>query len=203
MYYSKPLTFNISVKFQKRPLTCHVMCMHDQSFSREEYWSKLPFPSAGDLPDPGIEPTSLESPVFLFSQYSRWWVWDTERISSLPKIHSSWQRRHLKQWQSDFRACASHHTSRKRNWHIRWANHHVWHRNFIDKNPVRNQFRVLLGSQTSKAHSYIFLPLPHSNSMISSTQISLCAQKNIKCIITDPTLTSKILVVVEKGHGRV
>ena len=25
-------------------------------FSRQEYWSGLPFPSAGDLPDPGIEP---------------------------------------------------------------------------------------------------------------------------------------------------
>ena len=28
-------------------------------FSRQEYWSGLPFPSPGDLPDPGIEPRSL------------------------------------------------------------------------------------------------------------------------------------------------
>ena len=27
-------------------------------FSRQEYWNGLPFPSPGDLPDPGIEPTS-------------------------------------------------------------------------------------------------------------------------------------------------
>ena len=27
-------------------------------FSRQEYWSGLPFPSRGDLPDPGIEPGS-------------------------------------------------------------------------------------------------------------------------------------------------
>ena len=27
-------------------------------FSRPEYWSGLPFPSPGDLPDPGIEPLS-------------------------------------------------------------------------------------------------------------------------------------------------
>ena len=27
-------------------------------FSRQEYWSGLPFPSPGDLPDPGIEPMS-------------------------------------------------------------------------------------------------------------------------------------------------
>ena len=28
-------------------------------FSRQEYWSALPFPSPGDLLNPGIEPTSL------------------------------------------------------------------------------------------------------------------------------------------------
>ena len=27
-------------------------------FSRQEYWSGLPFPSPGYLPDPGIKPTS-------------------------------------------------------------------------------------------------------------------------------------------------
>jgi len=27
-------------------------------FPRQEYWSGLPFPSPGDLPDPGIEPIS-------------------------------------------------------------------------------------------------------------------------------------------------
>ena len=30
-------------------------------FSRQEYWSGLPFPSPGDLPDPGIEPKSPAS----------------------------------------------------------------------------------------------------------------------------------------------
>ena len=32
-------------------------------FPRQEYWSGLPFPSLGDLPNPGIEPTSPMSPV--------------------------------------------------------------------------------------------------------------------------------------------
>ena len=27
-------------------------------FPRQEYWNELPFPSAGDLPDPGIDPES-------------------------------------------------------------------------------------------------------------------------------------------------
>ena len=31
--------------------------------SRQEYWSGLPFPSPGDLPDPGIESVSLASPA--------------------------------------------------------------------------------------------------------------------------------------------
>ena len=32
-------------------------------FSRQEYWRGLPFPSPGDLPDPGIEPRSFASQV--------------------------------------------------------------------------------------------------------------------------------------------
>ena len=30
-------------------------------FSRQECWNGLPFPTPGDLPDPGIEPKSLVS----------------------------------------------------------------------------------------------------------------------------------------------
>ena len=33
-------------------------------FFRQEYWSRLPFPPPGELPDPGIEPTSPSSPAF-------------------------------------------------------------------------------------------------------------------------------------------
>ena len=32
-------------------------------FSGQEYWSGLPFPPPGDLPDPGIEPESPLSPA--------------------------------------------------------------------------------------------------------------------------------------------
>ena len=28
-------------------------------FPKQEYWSRLPFPTPGDLPDPGIEPASV------------------------------------------------------------------------------------------------------------------------------------------------
>ena len=33
-------------------------------FLRQEYWSGLPFPPSGDLPNPGIEPISLAAPTF-------------------------------------------------------------------------------------------------------------------------------------------
>ncbi|ELR61723.1 hypothetical protein M91_07896, partial [Bos mutus] len=32
-------------------------------FSRQGYWSGLPCPSPGDLPDPEIKPASLKSPA--------------------------------------------------------------------------------------------------------------------------------------------
>ena len=40
--------------------TMDVACQNSLSmgFSRQDYWSGLPFPSAGDLPNPGIKPGS-------------------------------------------------------------------------------------------------------------------------------------------------
>ena len=37
---------------------CPIVTPQTVGFSWQEYWSQLPFPSPGDLPDPGIEPTS-------------------------------------------------------------------------------------------------------------------------------------------------
>ena len=41
-------------------------------FSRQKYWSGLPFPSPGDLPDPGIKPTSLASPSLAGRFFTSW-----------------------------------------------------------------------------------------------------------------------------------
>ena len=44
-------------------------------FSRQEYWSGLPFPSPGDLPSPGIEPTFSVTPELaggLFTTSATW-----------------------------------------------------------------------------------------------------------------------------------
>ena len=37
-------------------------------FSRQEYWSVLPFPSSGDLPDPGIKPGSCTADRFFTTE---------------------------------------------------------------------------------------------------------------------------------------
>ena len=40
------------------PWTVACQAPLSMEFSRQEYWSGLPFPSPGDLPNPGIEPGS-------------------------------------------------------------------------------------------------------------------------------------------------
>ena len=45
------------------PWTVTLQSLLSMGFSRQVYWSGLPFPTPGDLPNPGIEPTSLMSPA--------------------------------------------------------------------------------------------------------------------------------------------
>ena len=40
------------------PWTVTYQAPQSMEFSTQEYWSRLPFPSPGNLPDPGIEPRS-------------------------------------------------------------------------------------------------------------------------------------------------
>ena len=46
------------VRLFATPWTVAHQASPSMGFSRQEYWSGLPFPSPGDLPDPGIEPGS-------------------------------------------------------------------------------------------------------------------------------------------------
>ena len=45
------------------PWTVALQAPLSMGFPRQEYWIELPFPSPGDLPDPGIEPVSPMSPA--------------------------------------------------------------------------------------------------------------------------------------------
>ena len=51
------------VRLSVIPLTVASQAPLSMGLSRQEYWSGLLFPSPGDLPDAGIEPTSLKSPA--------------------------------------------------------------------------------------------------------------------------------------------
>ena len=44
-------------------MNCSLLAPQSMEFSRQEYWSRLPFPTPGDLPNLGIEPASLASPT--------------------------------------------------------------------------------------------------------------------------------------------
>ncbi|KAI4547842.1 hypothetical protein MG293_000172 [Ovis ammon polii] len=74
-------------------------------FSRQEYWRGLPFPSPGDLPDPGIKSVSLTSPesagtlkavFFIFASLCAWYsgyllaelIPDVHLSSAVYSIHS-------------------------------------------------------------------------------------------------------------------
>ena len=46
------------VRLFATPWTVAYQTPPSMGFSRQEYWSGLPFPSPGDLPNPGIEPGS-------------------------------------------------------------------------------------------------------------------------------------------------
>ena len=52
-----------SVQLFETPWTVACQAPLSVEFSRPEYWSGLPFPSPGDLPNPGIEPRSPASPA--------------------------------------------------------------------------------------------------------------------------------------------
>ena len=52
-------------------------------FSRQEHWGGLPFPTPGDLPDPGIKPPSLVSPALAGAFFTTSATWTLELVSDL------------------------------------------------------------------------------------------------------------------------
>ena len=52
-------------------------------FSRQKYWSELPFLSPGYLPDPGIEPTSLAPPALAGRFFTTSTTWEAPLLHLL------------------------------------------------------------------------------------------------------------------------
>ena len=63
-YFTSSLSLKVKVKslsrvqLLARPWTAAYQAPPSMGFPRQECWSGLPFPSPGDLPDPGIKPMS-------------------------------------------------------------------------------------------------------------------------------------------------
>ena len=51
--------------------------------SRQEYWSGLPYSLPGDLPDPGIKPTSLPSPGLAGGFFTTSTTWEAQELLEL------------------------------------------------------------------------------------------------------------------------
>ena len=62
-----PVMFNSVI-----PWTVACQAPLSMEFSRQEFWSRLPFPSPGDLPDPEIQPASLASPALAGGFFTCW-----------------------------------------------------------------------------------------------------------------------------------
>ena len=74
-------------------------------FSRQEYWSGLPFPPPGDLPNPGIKPTSLMSPLLVGGFFTTSTTWETPlSLFSRSVVSDSWRPR---EWQHTRLPCPS------------------------------------------------------------------------------------------------
>ena len=57
-------------------------------FSRQECWSGLPFPSPGDLPDPGIDPASLMSSALAGGFFNTSATWEAQGLALILPLGS-------------------------------------------------------------------------------------------------------------------
>ena len=62
------------------PVTVAHQAPLSMGFSRQEYWSGLPCPPPGDLPDPGAEPTSLTSPALVGRFFTTSATWENHQL---------------------------------------------------------------------------------------------------------------------------
>ena len=60
--------------------------LHLWGFSRQEYWSGLPCPSPGCLPNPGTEPASLTSPALAGGFLTTNAIWGVSFLLCYPRV---------------------------------------------------------------------------------------------------------------------
>ena len=75
VYFTRMLSHSV-VSDSATPWTLARQDPLSMGFSRQEYWSGLPCPLPGDLPDPGIEPESLMSPALAGGVFTTSNIWE-------------------------------------------------------------------------------------------------------------------------------
>ena len=60
-------------------MDCTLQALLSLEFSRQEYWTGLPFPSPGDLPDRGMETVSLASSALAGGFFTTGTTWEHYR----------------------------------------------------------------------------------------------------------------------------
>ena len=89
-----------TVRLSETPWTVAPQAPLAMGFSGQEYWSGLPCPPPGDLPDPGVEPAFLMSPamaggfffVCLFVFFTTSTIWEAQVTHINLQIHHKEQR---------------------------------------------------------------------------------------------------------------
>ena len=121
------------VRLFATPWTVAYQALQSMGFSRQEYWSGLPFTSPGDLPNPGIESGSptlqtdalpsepLEKSLLLLSCFSRVRLFATPMDGNLPgsAVHGIFQARILEWAAISFSTGSFQHRDRTRvSWNL-------------------------------------------------------------------------------------
>ena len=88
MHLSRTDTWKVA---QPCPTLCNPMDCSPPGFSvhgilQAEYWSGLPFPSPGDLPNPGVKPESLMSPALAGRFFTTSTTWDRHFGAQIPAL---------------------------------------------------------------------------------------------------------------------
>ena len=77
------------VQISVTPWTVALQAPLSVRFSRQEYWSGVPFSTPGDLPDPGIDPISLTSPALAGGFFSTKATWEAPKEMARAKSDTS------------------------------------------------------------------------------------------------------------------
>ena len=94
LLFSRQVVFNSFVS----PWTVAGQAPLSMGYPRQEYWSGLPFPSPGGLPDPGIEPdSSYADRRILFTREAQhsllhWHENGCQKTTLGPQIKEEWRR---------------------------------------------------------------------------------------------------------------